>query len=517
MANLSAIKLPNGTTYNLKDSISGYTTNTGTITKIQTTAGAHTTVNVSSGAVSFNVPTHTSHLTNDSGYLTNSTLYEANLQWGGKDFSAAYGCIDAAMIDVLGANRFAFLKAAGLTIEYSTNGGSSWTTYSATDAQKVGLFSSGQNFYLGAHTTAGSCTTNDRLRVTIATSAAGIYTVLNKIAIYMSTSGSTVQVLIERALESTPTTYVTHKDWTNISGWSGWNILNISGLTTYGNTASSQYGRIRFTFKATAVNTNYSAASISKIMGFGGVGWSTPSNMAAIGHLYSYDSSQNAYFPAQITATQFNGNVTGSAGSVAWSGVGSKPTTLSGYGITDAKIANGVITLGSNTITPLTSHQTVSNKNATLAWATTSTIATIGSTDIKVTMPANPDTNTHRPIQMNGTEILGNNTTALNLKAGTNVSLSNSSGTVTIAATDTTYSSQAAASGGTAVSLVTTGEKYTWNNKQNALTNPVTGTGTSGQLAQWNGTSTITSGPKVTISTSTPSGGTNGDIWFVYS
>lgn len=75
------------------------------------------------------------------------------------------------------------------------------------------------------------------------------------------------------------------------------------------------------------------------------------------------------------------------------------------------------------------------------------------------------DTNTHRPIQMNGTEILGNNTTALNLKAGSNVSLSNSSGTVTINATDTTYESKAAASGGTAVSLVTTGEKYTWNSK----------------------------------------------------
>lgn len=33
--------------------------------------------------------------------------------------------------------------------------------------------------------------------------------------------------------------------------------------------------------------------------------------------------------------------------------------------------------------------------------------------------------------------MLGNNTTALNLKAGSNVSLSNSSGTITIAATDT--------------------------------------------------------------------------------
>ena len=48
--------------------------------------------------------------------------------------------------------------------------------------------------------------------------------------------------------------------------------------------------------------------------------------------------------------------------SYTFSEIGSKPTTLSGYGITDAKIANGVITLGSNTITPLTSHQDISGK-----------------------------------------------------------------------------------------------------------------------------------------------------------
>ena len=37
------------------------------------------------------------------------------------------------------------------------------------------------------------------------------------------------------------------------------------------------------------------------------------------------------------------------------SGYATKATTLAGYGITDAKIQNGTITLGSNTITPLTS------------------------------------------------------------------------------------------------------------------------------------------------------------------
>ena len=42
--------------------------------------------------------------------------------------------------------------------------------------------------------------------------------------------------------------------------------------------------------------------------------------------------------------------------SYTFSEIGSKPTTLSGYGITDAKIANGTITLGSASITPLTSY-----------------------------------------------------------------------------------------------------------------------------------------------------------------
>ena len=39
-----------------------------------------------------------------------------------------------------------------------------------------------------------------------------------------------------------------------------------------------------------------------------------------------------------------------------FSEIGTKPTTLSGYGIADAKIENGTITLGSATITPLTSY-----------------------------------------------------------------------------------------------------------------------------------------------------------------
>ena len=44
-----------------------------------------------------------------------------------------------------------------------------------------------------------------------------------------------------------------------------------------------------------------------------------------------------------------------------------------------------------DTSTYLTTHQTVTDKNPTLAWGTKSAVATIGSTTINVTMPANPN------------------------------------------------------------------------------------------------------------------------------
>ena len=52
-----------------------------------------------------------------------------------------------------------------------------------------------------------------------------------------------------------------------------------------------------------------------------------------------------------------------------------------------------------------------------------------------------------------------------------------------------------------------------------SITNNVTGSGTTNQLAQWSGTNTLTNGPKITYTTSAPtsSDGSNGDIWFVYS
>jgi len=67
----------------------------------------------------------------------------------------------------------------------------------------------------------------------------------------------------------------------------------------------------------------------------------TTSGTRTISHANS-GVTAGTYKSVTVNAT---GHVTG----------GSNPTTIAGYGITDAKIANGTITLGSNSITPLTS------------------------------------------------------------------------------------------------------------------------------------------------------------------
>lgn len=73
------------------------------------------------------------------------------------------------------------------------------------------------------------------------------------------------------------------------------------------------------------------------------------------------------------------------ASAIAWSGITSKPTTIAGYGITDAKIANGTITLGSNSITPLTSvpsHNQASNTiNAMTGYSKPSAGSAIAASD----------------------------------------------------------------------------------------------------------------------------------------
>lgn len=248
---------------------------------------------------------------NSSKVFSTSYAPEAYLQWGGKNFKGDYGPIDAAMISNLSANRFAFFNPTGVVLEASTNGGTSWTTVDDSTI-KAELFSTGSIFYIGNSSAKKTDKSKYMCRITLTTT--GIcYSVLNKFAIYISTGGSsgsycTIEARTKANQDAGTNTWLTLANQVEIDGWSGWNIINTSSITTHGN-SNEHYSQIRFTFGVSshASTSEYAGLAVQRIMAFGGVGWTTPSNMSKDGHLYSYDANQNATFPAALNTV---GNLT---------------------------------------------------------------------------------------------------------------------------------------------------------------------------------------------------------------
>ena len=201
-------------------------------------------------------------------------------------------------------------------------------------------------------------------------------------------------------------------------------------------------------------------------------------------------------------------------------------TTGNGNAVTAITASNGALTVTKGT-TFLTSHQDISgkaDKSATVsnvAWDSTNkkltktingttsdvvTAATLRSA-INVADGAEVNQNAFSNIKVGSTTIASDSKTdTLELVAGSNVTLTPdaTNDKVTIAATDTTYSSKIAASGGTDVSLVTTGEKYTWNNKLSSV--PIASSSTLGGIKVGDGLSIAADG---TLSSSGGGGGTN--------
>ena len=168
---------------------------------------------------------------------------------------------------------------------------------------------------IGAHPGTGIDKSAYMVRVTISTGIGNLYTELRKFLIYVTTNGSegsycTITARTQANYLAGNDTWVTFANRVLLGGWPGYNVINTSSIITYANDASNQYGQLRFTFGVSRHSSSspYSGLFIYSIMGFGGVGWTVPSDMAKYGRMYTYDAGQNVKFPAQVTASGFNGN-----------------------------------------------------------------------------------------------------------------------------------------------------------------------------------------------------------------
>lgn len=229
---------------------------------------------------------------------------ESFLSWGGQNLSGSYGPIDACMVPDLGANRFAFIPASAWKVEYSRDSGATWADYGASDGQKLALTSEGVALSIGKADSSHKATSAYMLRLTLTTTGV-VYSVLNKFLLYISTNGSngcyvTIQGRTKANLDANSDTWTGFVSEVPISGWSGWNVINVpAGITTHGNSAG-HYAQLRFIFGCTSSNTAYNGLQIQKLFAYGGVGWTVPSNMAKNGHMYKYDYNQNVKFPKKL-------------------------------------------------------------------------------------------------------------------------------------------------------------------------------------------------------------------------
>ena len=235
---------------------------------------------------------------------------EASISFGhNTSYSGGTTIFGALYNDKLRGNRLAGFKPAGVTIEYSTNSGSSWTTYTVADSVKKALFTQGSSLRVvpsGINMTSGCW-----LRITLDTSAGQVYTFLTKFLINVTTYySSNCRVTIDAATNGSPTNF-SHVICTDraLSGWSGWNDIGC-GFTTYGN-QSSHYQKIRFVFKQDGTASGYASYgfTILNIRAYGGAGWTVPSYLAENDAPYVYNEEGDITCQRYLTATGVYGAV----------------------------------------------------------------------------------------------------------------------------------------------------------------------------------------------------------------
>lgn len=239
---------------------------------------------------------------------------ESWLGWGGRSVSGSVTPIGLAVSNEHSANKLAFINGDALAFEYSYDAGSTWISYGYSSTIKSQFCTQSYSVPIGR--TTGEYDTNSRTRITLTAqngTTGYVYTDPVKMLINISSSGG-MNVLIEYR---TGTNYLNNGPWSTLgtyalSGWSGWNDIPLV-LSTIGGGSSqkSNNWQLRLTFIMTSKNPDYpTTASVSAIRLYGRNSWTVPSTMATTGHLYSFDMSKNATFPAGVSAVTFTENGT---------------------------------------------------------------------------------------------------------------------------------------------------------------------------------------------------------------
>lgn len=267
MSDISKIKLPNGSEYNLKDSDA---------------------IHKSDDIPRTNVGTTSDVIANGIDEVTRP------------------------LVGAAASNKTFGLPASQITIEYSRDGGSTWVDYDATDTQKIALFAETRSasFRLGKVTSTADNNTNNMLRVTI--SREDRYVSIDCLYIWASTQGNSWTVDLDKSTIGAKTTFTNVFKGFSLGGWSGNNVKYFpSILFGGGDWQTSQAYALRLTFKQTSIRTsgNYGPPNVIDVRFYGTDVWTAPNSIVASNHLYKWNENLDATFPTRI----YVGNVSDTA------------------------------------------------------------------------------------------------------------------------------------------------------------------------------------------------------------
>lgn len=176
------------------------------------------------------------------------------------------------------------------------------------------------------------------------------YCQLKELYFWLSGVANGIGIKVERAKGSTSTTWETIYDSGSsfaMTGWSGNDYISFAqnqfgGYTTqptnYWNYRLTMFTRAQNGGTTLSTSSNTTAQSIMEIRGYGDTWWQKSNEYMANDKMYTHDAAKNVAFPAQVNATQFNGNIN-------WSYVTNKPTIPSYTAGDGISITNGVISV----------------------------------------------------------------------------------------------------------------------------------------------------------------------------
>lgn len=277
-----------------------------TIQKNGSTVATFTANQSGNATANISVPTKLSDLSERSlGSLTSRG--EEHLDWGGPARRGSISPVGAALSAEHSANRLALINPNALTLEYSSDGGTTWTPYSYTGSDKTKICTTDLRLNIGRPDNTTNLVANkSKTRITI-TAEDGtheyIYTNMRKMLVNVSTA-TDISMLVETR---TGTNYKNNGAWSSVgtyqlAGWSGWNDIPMgTSLGGYVNQLQNNW-QMRLTFSCPTVSSD--APKEGAILGirlFGESCWVPASNLAKTGNIYTYDMGGNVSFPAGLS------------------------------------------------------------------------------------------------------------------------------------------------------------------------------------------------------------------------